>query len=93
LVGEPLERLLPREVLPHEGLVELHDLRHSRLDLRQILGRQRVSQVEVVIETVVDRRTDGELRAGEEVAQRLRHHMCGRVAKNVKPIGVRRKDG
>ena len=45
-----------------ERMVRLDLLLHLRLDLLEILGRDAVRQLDVVIETVLDRRSGGELR-------------------------------
>ena len=54
-------------------------LSHLRLDLLEVGRRQRPRQVEVVIEAVLDGRTDGELRVGEDVENGGRHHVRGAV--------------
>ena len=53
---------------------------HPRLDGRQVVGRQVPGQQEVVVEAVADRRPDAELRAREQVHDRLGHDVGGRVA-------------
>ena len=50
-------------------------LAHLRLDLLEVGGRQRPRQVEVVVEAVLDGRTDGELRVGEDVENGGSHHV------------------
>ena len=80
LVVQLLQRLVARELHAAEGLVLLDDLGHAGLDALEVLGRERLLDVEVVVEAVVDRRPDRELRAREEVGDRLRHHVGGRVA-------------
>ena len=50
-------------------------LSHLRLDLLEVGGRQRPRQVEVVVEAVLDGRTDAELRVGEDVEHGGRHHV------------------
>ena len=55
-------------------------LAHLRLDLLEVGGRQRPRQIEVVVEAVLDGRTDAELRVGEDVEHRGRHHVRRAVA-------------
>ena len=55
-------------------------LAHLRLDLLEVGGRQRSRQIEVVVEAVLDGRTDAELRVGEDVEHRGRHHVRRTVA-------------
>ena len=49
-------------------------------------GRQRPRQLEVVVEAVLDGRTDAQLRAGEQVHHRLGHDVRRRVAHRVEGI-------
>jgi hypothetical protein len=54
---------------------------HHLLDLAQVVvGEAAAGLVEVVIEAVVDRGTDGDLGAGEEALHRVGHDVRGRVA-------------
>ena len=57
--------------------------RHPRLDRREVFGRQRAGQVEVVVEAVVDGRADAQLRAREELEHGLGHDVRGGVAHGV----------
>ncbi len=56
------ERFGARDFHPLETVVRLGLLFHLGLDFREILGRDAVRQVDVVIEAVLDRRAGGELR-------------------------------
>ena len=53
---------------------------HPRLDLAQVVGRERARQVDVVVEAVLDGRTDGELGVREDLLDRLGHQVRGGVA-------------
>ena len=64
IVGEPLERLAARDLLAHERILLRHDLPHLGLERGEILGRERLGDLEVVVEAVVDRRTEADLRIG-----------------------------
>ena len=77
---DDLGRLLARDLLAQERLVLVGDLLHLRLDLHEVLGRQLVVQVDVVVEARVRRRTDVELGVGEEAQDRRRQDVRGRVA-------------
>ena len=77
-----------------KGEFFVDDLEHRLLDLAQVLvGEAAAGLVEVVVEAVVDRRTDGDLRAGEEPLHGVGHDVRGRVADDGEPVGVRRADG
>src|SRR5581483_6870912 len=86
LVREAPERLVPGQLLAHERLVRGHDLGHPRLDTGEVLRRQGLGEIEVVVEPVLDRWSDRVPRAGEQVAHGLRHDVRGRVAQDVEPI-------
>ena len=64
LVGEELEGTLDAEALANERLTRGDDLGHPAFDLLEVFGRERTTNVEVVVETVGDRRSDGECRPG-----------------------------
>src|SRR4029453_2271068 len=49
-----------------EALALLDDLAHALLDALQILGPERLVDVEVVVEAVLDRRADAPLGPGEQ---------------------------
>ena len=71
-------RLLARDHSFHERLVARDDLAHALLDCREVLGGERLGAVEVVIEAVLDHRSDGDLGIGPERLHRVGEHM-GRV--------------
>ncbi len=75
--------LLRRQLATHERMVGRDRLGHARLDRRQVVGRQRPRQVEVVVEAVLDCRPDAELRAREQVEHRLGHHVRRGMAHRV----------
>ena len=86
---EEIADLLAAPDFPHQRLVGGDDPPHLRFDCRQILlgegaaaGRRR----EVVIETVVRRRAEGDLRAGEQVLHRLGQQMREVVADQLKRV-------
>ncbi len=67
-------------------LVAAHDLAHARLDLLEILGRERLGAGEIVIEPGFGRRPEGDLGIGIQFLDRLRHDMGGIVAQNLEPF-------
>ena len=93
LVGLVGEKLLGRDradLLPDERILAGRDLAHAFLDRLQIFGREgfqravRVAtQIKIVVETVLDRRPDGDARVREALDHRLGHHMRGGVAQLV----------
>ena len=50
-------------------------------------GLERLGRPEVVVEAVLDRRADAELRLREHVLHGLGEHVRGRVAQHVEPVG------
>jgi hypothetical protein len=64
---------------PGEALPLLDDLAHALLDPVQVLGDKRLLDVEVVVEAVLDRRPDAQLRLREQVLDGLGEHVRGRV--------------
>ena len=60
-------------------------MRSISLSMRlQILGRERLGDVEVVVEAVGDGRADAELRLGVDRLHRLREHVRGGVPQDVR---------
>ena len=75
-----VDRLCARQVAGAlEGQARGLLLAHLRLDLLEVGGRQRTRQVEVVVEAVLDGRTDAELRLREELQDGGSHHVRGAV--------------
>src|SRR4029453_14446361 len=64
---------------PGEALALLDELAHALLDPVQVLGPERLGDVEVVIEAVLDRRPDAQPGPGEQVLDGLGEHVGGRV--------------
>ena len=74
--------------LARERRVAGDDLAHLGFDLGQIVGRERLVAREVVIEAVVDHRTDRDLRAGIELLHGLRHDMRRVMADQLERFGI-----
>jgi hypothetical protein len=60
------------------------------LDARQVVLGDRLGEVEVVVEAVLDRRADRDLHARVEAPHRLGEEMRGRVAQDVERVGIGR---
>ena len=74
LVGEPLQRLGARQLLADERLVRLPRSRASRpRSAARSAARDRLGELEVVVEAVLDGGPDRVLRARPQVAHGLRH--------------------
>ena len=75
---------LPRPAaVPHllgEWAVALNDLTHLFLDDREVVGREGLVAGEIVIEAVLDHRTDRHLGPRPQLLHGLRQHMRGVVA-------------
>ena len=85
-LGEEGPPLLRRQLAAHERVVGGDALGHSSLDRGKVVGLQRAVELEVVVETALDRRADPQLRAGIQVENRLGHDMSSRVAHRVEGI-------
>ena len=66
--------------LVFELLVLLGDLLHLRLDFLEIVRRDAVGHVEIIVEAVFNRRAVGELRVRPEAQDGGGHHVGGGVA-------------
>ena len=69
-----------RHLAQLERMVRGDALAHPRLDRGQVVGRERARQEQVVVEAVVDDRTDPQLRAREHVHDRFGEDVRSRVA-------------
>ncbi len=86
MVDEEVEGACLVHLTALERLVLGDDLAHPRLDRLEVLGGERPSDVEVVVEAVLDGRTDGEGRPLEEVEHGLRHHMRSGVTDDMPTV-------
>ena len=83
---DALQRLGGREVFLVKALALLDDLPHAPFELREIRLGQRLAQEEVVVEAVLDGRTETQGGAGTQLQHRLRKHMRQAVANSVQLI-------
>ncbi len=96
LVGELDTSIVDRDLLAHERLALLHQLAHARLDALEVVASERFLDVEVVVEPILDRRSDGPLGAGKQLGDGLGHDVRGRVTKDESSrigVGVDGLDG
>ena len=82
LASELRTRLLLGDRTPSERLALLDDLLHSLFDLLQIVRFERLGDVEVVIEAVLDRWADPQFGVREQLLDGLRHHVRGGVSQD-----------
>ena len=68
--------------------VLLHEFMHTRFNRRQIFRREGTFELEVVIETVFNRRSDRHLSRREQFLHGLCHEVRRRMANDFKPFGI-----
>ncbi len=68
-------RLVLRQVIAAERPILLDDPPHLGLDRREVVGAQRTIQIDIVVESVLERGTVDQLRFGKEFADGLGHHV------------------
>ena len=82
------------ELVADERLVLGDDLAHPSLDPLEVVVAEvaAVGKLEVVVEAVLDRRTDRVPRTGIEIGDGLRQHVRRRVAQHLPTLGARGDD-
>ena len=85
---EIAHRLVARHQRAGDRLVLLRELDHLVFDRLEIFGRERPLEREVVVEAVLDHRSDRHLRIGEQFLDRVGEQMRGRVTDDVETLGV-----
>ena len=80
LAREHLPGLIARDLYPPELLAAGDDRLHTGADLLKIALDQLTRKFEIIVEPVLDRWTDRNLRIGEHLEHGLGHYMCHRVA-------------
>src|SRR6185503_4006696 len=88
LALEDRDRLRLRQVHALDGKVAADDLADALLDGREVLLRERLRAIEVVVEATLDHRALADLRPGEELLDGLRDGVGGRVTKHAERVGV-----
>jgi hypothetical protein len=74
--------------LARDREILLGQLGHALFDGRQVFRRERTLVGEVVVEAVFDHRTDGHLRLGEQLLDRVGQQVRGRMADDVEAVGI-----
>ena len=86
-----------RRLLAAVGEAALDELAHPPLDRRQVALGERAGRDHVVEEAearlVQQRRTDPELRPGEQIEHRRGQEVCGRVPQHLEPVARGCQDG
>src|SRR5205807_10408749 len=77
---EELDSVLPAHLRAPERAIGADDLLNPRFALLQIFRGKRPLVGKIVIETLFNRRTDGQLRRRKKILDGLRHNMCAAVA-------------
>ena len=90
MVPEDLTGPVRRDLVADERLGLGDDLAHPGVDAVEVVRGEvaAVGQLEVVVEAVLDRRTDPERRPGEQVEHGLGQHVRRRVADRVQPARI-----
>ena len=83
---EVSDRIVLRPDLAIDRQVAVDDLLHPRFDLREVLRRERLLPREVVVEPILDHRSDRHLRAGKQLLYCLRHNVAGVVAQKLQRL-------
>ena len=87
LLREQVDRLIGRDFGAHERQIRRDDLVRLGFDLRELGFAERRAAIEVVVEAVVDRRADRDLRAGEQALHRIGDDVRRVVADRVERVG------
>src|SRR5208282_423637 len=85
---EGLDRLVARHLDSLDLVVGLREFLHPRFDFWQVFDGEGRLGCEVVVEAVLDYRTDGHLRSGIKLLHRHRHQMRRRMADDVESLGA-----
>ena len=85
---EVCDRLGMRPDLAPDRQIALHDLAHLLFDLFEIGLGERFAAGEVVVEAVLGRGAEGDLRAWKQLLHGLGHHVRGVVADGLQRLGL-----
>src|SRR5690606_5383219 len=92
IVREEFACLLLGDDLALERIVAADHLLHPLLDLGELIGRERLGHVEVVVEAVLDRRAEADLRLRTHLPHRRGEDVCRGVPEDVERLGVLLRD-
>ena len=85
---EEVDRLLPRPYLPLVDVVLRRELLHLRFDRLEVFRHERTFDDEVVVEAVIDRRTDAALHFRKKRRHRGGQQVRRRMAIDLERLGV-----
>ena len=85
---EETDRIVPVHQFPRYGNIRPGKLLHLGLDFFEVLGGKGPLEGKIVIETVFDHRTDGDLGAGEQRFDRLGQQMGAGVTDHLQAVLV-----
>ncbi len=85
---EELDRLVARPHFARNADILPGELGHALLDRGEVLGREGPLIGEVVVEAVLDHRTDRHLRVGEEILHRIGEQVRRRVPDDLEALRV-----
>src|SRR5712691_7022145 len=71
-----------------EAKISFRNLGHLLLDGGEILGRKGALVRKIVVEAVLDHRADGDLRIGEQLLDRVRQQVRGRMPQDLDALGI-----
>ncbi len=80
--------LVARPFFPNHFFVFSCQFSHLFLDFFEIFRRKRAFVREVVIKTIVDHRTNGDLRIGKQRLDRIGQQVSGGMTDNVQAVGI-----
>ena len=83
LVGKKLGNVVAAPYFAHDRHVTVDDVAHARLDDLEIVRRERFCAVEVIIEAIIRRWPEGNLRTGEQFLHGHREHVRAVMAQHV----------
>src|SRR5712691_10596683 len=86
LVLEKIDRVSASHDFPADLNVAPGDLNHALFDRSKVIRRERTGVGKVVIETVLDYRTDRHLSLGKQLLYCVREQVRGGVAQDFQPI-------
>ena len=88
IINEGQTRRVQRDFGTHKRKLLGDDLLHLRFKRRQILERKRLLDVEVVVETLVDGRTEPDLGVRAQAPHGRRQYVCARMTQHVQRARV-----
>ena len=82
-------RILPAHFFANDGEFFVGKFAHLLFDFREVFLSERLHQVEIVVETVFDWRSDREFDAREQLPDRLRHQVRRAVSQVIERVSAR----